>query len=441
MSKYVMPPRQKMINLLYVILIAMLAINISSDVLQGYDLVDKRLMERIAATEEYIDTMRVQVAMRHDEQLIAVSEQAYARTQSMRLMLDSLREAIAQYADKDDYCRGKLHARDDLNATPGVMLSATNGKGKALRLALDAYRESMLQLIADSTKRVYVSSFLNLQSSVRGMSWERETFSYLPAIGGVMMLNCIEEEVVQMLAEVHHSLLEDGLAGVRSGVGSYVLINEGQRIVDDNGMFDVPVVLVSPSVINTLYAGYGNVLNIFCAGVPFDQLDFSASGGTVVRRGGTCIITPQGNVRALSLRIYCVRDGKRTHLCDYDYKVQPLPDPVAFLTYRGSDNAVRNYYGGVPIRREDLSNAVGVEARVNEGPSVKFIVKSFETMMIKNGSGEISSARSQGNKLSAAQHEQILKLSPGDKFYITSIVVASPDGTTKQISPINMIII
>ena len=68
MSKYVMPPRQKMINLLYVILIAMLAINISSDVLQGYDLVDKRLMERIAATEKYIDTMRVQVAMRHDEQ-------------------------------------------------------------------------------------------------------------------------------------------------------------------------------------------------------------------------------------------------------------------------------------------------------------------------------------------------------------------------------------
>ena len=277
MSKYVMPPRQKMINLLYVILIAMLAINISSDVLQGYDLVDKKLMERIAATEKYIDTMRVQVAMRHDEQLIAVSEQAYARTQSMRLMLDSLREAIAQYADKDDYCRGKLHARDDLNATPGVMLSATNGKGKALRLALDAYRESMLQLIADSTKRVYVSSFLNLQSSVRGMSWERETFSYLPAIGGVMMLNCIEEEVVQMLAEVHHSLLEDGLAGVRSGVGSYVLINEGQRIVDDNGMFDVPVVLVSPSVINTLYAGYGNVLNIFCAGVPFCRRSITAS--------------------------------------------------------------------------------------------------------------------------------------------------------------------
>lgn len=36
MAKYTLPPRQKMINLLYVVLIAMLAINISSDVLEGY---------------------------------------------------------------------------------------------------------------------------------------------------------------------------------------------------------------------------------------------------------------------------------------------------------------------------------------------------------------------------------------------------------------------
>ena len=41
MGKYTLPPRQKMINLLYVILIAMLAINISADVLEGYKLLNK----------------------------------------------------------------------------------------------------------------------------------------------------------------------------------------------------------------------------------------------------------------------------------------------------------------------------------------------------------------------------------------------------------------
>ena len=56
MSKYTMPPRQKMINLLYVILIAMLAINVSSDVLEGYKLMDKDLEARINNTKAYTDT-------------------------------------------------------------------------------------------------------------------------------------------------------------------------------------------------------------------------------------------------------------------------------------------------------------------------------------------------------------------------------------------------
>ena len=36
-------PRQKMINLMYLVLLAMLALNVSSDVLQGFSLVDESL--------------------------------------------------------------------------------------------------------------------------------------------------------------------------------------------------------------------------------------------------------------------------------------------------------------------------------------------------------------------------------------------------------------
>ena len=36
-------PRQKMINLMYVVLMAMLALNVSSDVLEGFSLVDEGL--------------------------------------------------------------------------------------------------------------------------------------------------------------------------------------------------------------------------------------------------------------------------------------------------------------------------------------------------------------------------------------------------------------
>ena len=42
-SKRKLSPRQKMINLMYVVLMAMLALNVSSDVLNGFSLVDEGL--------------------------------------------------------------------------------------------------------------------------------------------------------------------------------------------------------------------------------------------------------------------------------------------------------------------------------------------------------------------------------------------------------------
>ena len=430
MSKYTMPPRQKMINLLYVILIAMLAINVSSDVLEGYKLMDKDLEARIDNTKAYVDTLRAQMS---DSPASADIE---ARTTAMLNMIDSLREAVAEYADKDDYKRGELKAIDDLNAVPGVFLSATGGAGKDFRIALSSYRDIMAAYVQDSARRDYVLSFLPLTSSIKGMSWERETFSYLSAIGGVMMLNRLEEAVLMTSVEAYESLLGQG-----GGSGHYVLINENQRVVDDNGLFDVPVVLVSPSVSNTLYGGITNELNIFCAGIPLDKLVFTASGGSVSRDGGLCLITPAEGQKTMTLGIYCVKEGQKVHLCDYNYIIKSLPDPSPFLSYRGTDGRICRYYGGVPIRKNDLQNIITIGAEVNEGPEMKFVVRSFDTVSIKNGKdGEISSLHSSTGKLTAAQKSQIDKLSSGDKFYITSIVVESKKGMVKQVSPINMVI-
>ena len=41
-------PRQKMINLMYIVLMAMLALNVSSDVLNGFSLVDESLSRTTA---------------------------------------------------------------------------------------------------------------------------------------------------------------------------------------------------------------------------------------------------------------------------------------------------------------------------------------------------------------------------------------------------------
>ena len=48
-----MSPRQKMINLMYVVLMAMLALNVSSDVLNGFSLVEDSLLRTLLRRRRY----------------------------------------------------------------------------------------------------------------------------------------------------------------------------------------------------------------------------------------------------------------------------------------------------------------------------------------------------------------------------------------------------
>lgn len=61
MSKYVMPPRQKMINLIYIILIAILAIHISKDAIEGYDIISNDYRPQIAQLQTYNEELRVRL--------------------------------------------------------------------------------------------------------------------------------------------------------------------------------------------------------------------------------------------------------------------------------------------------------------------------------------------------------------------------------------------
>lgn len=62
MANYKLPPRQKMINLLYVILIAMLAINISGEVLDGFITANKDMKHNVEGLKEYNEVLEKQLA-------------------------------------------------------------------------------------------------------------------------------------------------------------------------------------------------------------------------------------------------------------------------------------------------------------------------------------------------------------------------------------------
>ena len=107
MAKYTLPPRQKMINLLYVVLIAMLAINISSDVLEGYGRMNNDYLPQIKKLEEYNRTLLERINSRNDKAALS-AQNIDAAAGKLMDTLEELKEDIAWKADKEKYEAGKL---------------------------------------------------------------------------------------------------------------------------------------------------------------------------------------------------------------------------------------------------------------------------------------------------------------------------------------------
>lgn len=101
MAKYTLPPRQKMINLLYVVLIAMLAINISSDVLEGYGLMNNDYLPQIEKLEEYNRTLLERINNSRNDKVTLSAQSIEATAGRLMGILEELKEDIARKADKE----------------------------------------------------------------------------------------------------------------------------------------------------------------------------------------------------------------------------------------------------------------------------------------------------------------------------------------------------
>ena len=128
-----------MINLMYVVLMAMLALNVSSDVLIGFSLVDEglnRSKENSAAQNDAI-YKELEAAMKQNPEK---TRQWYEKAQQVRKMSDSLytfaedlKWEIARQADGKDDDLNDFKGRDNLEAATHVMRAPGIGKGGKLK--------------------------------------------------------------------------------------------------------------------------------------------------------------------------------------------------------------------------------------------------------------------------------------------------------------------
>ena len=215
-----------MINLMYVVLMAMLALNISTEVLDGFSIVEESLSRTTA------NSSKENVALLNDldEQMKknpAKVREWFEKAKGVKDMSDSLynfaqelKEAIVKEADGPEGTLKNIVNKEDLEAASFVMLAPGSGKGKTLFNAINSYRDRILQHVNDPRQKDIIASNLSTEvpknGKTMGKNWQEYMFEDMPVAAAVTLLSKLQSDIRYAEGEVLHSLVANvGLKDIR----------------------------------------------------------------------------------------------------------------------------------------------------------------------------------------------------------------------------------
>ena len=210
-------PRQRMINLMYLVFIAMMALNVSSEVLDGFELVEGSLRTSIDNTSHRNDIVAGELDAYYQTNPEKVQEwydkgkQVKKASDSLYNYVQDLKVRIVQIADGEDADVNNIDRKDDLEAASRVMLSPISGEGKKLRTAIDSYRSMMGEMVQDSAKTRVLEANLSTKpphkAGINTRTWEEALFENMPVAAAVTLLTKLQSDIRYAEGEVLSNLL------------------------------------------------------------------------------------------------------------------------------------------------------------------------------------------------------------------------------------------
>ena len=174
-------PRQKMINLMYIVLLAMLALNVSSDVLKGFSLVEEGLLRSTENSQKQNNATYASMEdymKKNPEKVREWFEKAHSvrmQSDSLYNFIEELKVRIVQKVDGEKADVHNIQNKEDLEAASFVMLTPGSGQGKRLTQSIDHYRNNIISMVADSVQRDIIkrnlSTTIGKKKNVLNKNW------------------------------------------------------------------------------------------------------------------------------------------------------------------------------------------------------------------------------------------------------------------------------
>lgn len=203
-------PRQKMINLMYLVFIAMLALNVSPDLLNGFGMVEESIRLSSSIIGERNNLIMEDLMRQSRENPDRVGEhcdnalQLREMTDSLTGYIDKLKLQMVREADGKKGDPDNIKRKDNTTAASRVMLSPIDGEEKKLRGALNSYREKVTHFISDPARRDIIERSLSISSNR-----EKSIFENLPLSAAVTILTKIENDLLTAEGDALENILKN----------------------------------------------------------------------------------------------------------------------------------------------------------------------------------------------------------------------------------------
>jgi len=216
-------PRQKMINMMYLVLTAMLALNVSAEILKAFYLVEESMVKAGANIEAKNDDLMRNFAKQLKNQQEKTQPYYDKAVQSEKITkafvqyVEDLKQQIVLQNGKFDpkdtveyrELDGQLVHKADIETHAYLMISPEGpGKGKELHKKVNDTRDSLLALLKPfplldgEAKRIGDQSDLRTADGEGAITWESELFEHSPQAAVVTLLTKIQNDAKNTNAEI-----------------------------------------------------------------------------------------------------------------------------------------------------------------------------------------------------------------------------------------------
>jgi len=519
-------PRQKMIGMMYLILTAMLALNVSKEAVEAFKKVDKSLTTTLA--NYVIKNNRIyqefdRAAAENPTKAGKFKNLAYevkTRADEIYNYIQDLKIEIITTAEGPDTeaVKGReifidaVQKIDEPNVPSAILIGANeNGKANTLKALTNDYREFLISSLdgtnptAEDALRTSLNTDDGRDPGGQPARWENLTFQTLPLVAVITILSKMQVDVRNGETEVLNHLYSqidaasfkfNKLVPVVIPTANYVTLGSDYEAkvfisatdttqspvitvgdatleVDETGKGTYRVrasstgtkkwggiialkapdgstktypfestytvgeqnVVVSPTAVNVMYRGILNPIDVSVPGISPDKIRIRVVNGTFstqrvknpkgVYFRGNWSVEPTAVGRNVQIIVSTDVSGKQVTYPPYEFRVKPLPPPVAVFAGKST--------GTIP--KNTASAQTGVYATLPDFDfDLVYKVTGF-TILYTDNRGDFEEI-STSSSLTAKQKDLISRLTRGKNLFIKDIKALAPDGRTMDLNPI-----